>query len=72
MQTCYIRFCQSYNDPVWGQEPQPLARTSLVRVTRNRLRRAHFEWVGNPRAEFDLAHVRKTYPMVVRELDPAR
>ncbi len=65
MQTTYIRFCQQYNDPVWGPQALPWIATSLVRVTRNRLRKAHFEWVGNAAMPFDLEIVRKSYPLAM-------
>lgn len=65
MKTHYIHFCQQYIDPVWGAQPLPWMKTQLVRVTRNRLRKAHFEWVGNPGFPFDLAKVRKQYPLAL-------
>lgn len=65
MQTTYIRFCQQYNDPVWGPQALPWISTALVRVTRNRLRKAHFEWAGNPAMPFDLDEVRKVYPLAM-------
>lgn len=54
MQTYYIRFVGLYYDPVWGPEATPWLRTPLIRVTRNNLRRAVFEWVGNARAPMDM------------------
>lgn len=65
MQTAYIRFCQQYQDPVWGPHALPWIRTALVRVTRNRLRRAQFEWVGDAAKRFDLEEVRRAYPLVM-------
>lgn len=66
MITAYIRFCQQYLDPVWGVEFSGWIYTPVVRVTRNRLRKATFEWVGNARRRFDLAEVRKCYPIAVQ------
>ena len=65
MQTHYMHFCQQYIDPVWGAQPMPWMKSQLVRVTRNRLLKAHFEWVGNPDFPFDLAEVRKQYPLAM-------
>lgn len=65
MQTVYIRFCQQAEDPIWGMQALPWIATSLVRVTRNRLHNAHFEWVGNTAMPFDLDEVRKVYPLVM-------
>jgi hypothetical protein len=61
--TSYVIFCQSYNDPVWGEQVIDWIHTDLVRVYRNRLRKAVFEWVSNPRLRFDLEAIRKTYPI---------
>lgn len=65
MQTTYIRFFQQYNDPVWGPQVVTWVHTPMVRVTRNSLRRAHFEWVANPGLKFDLESVRRSYPVAV-------
>lgn len=61
MQTQYIKFYQQVNDPVFGLLGVDWISTSLVRVTRNRIGNAHFEWVGNVKAEFDLDDVHKSY-----------
>jgi hypothetical protein len=61
--TAYVVFCQSYNDPVWGEQVIDWIHTGLVRVYRNRLRNAVFEWVGCPGLKFDLAEVRRVYPI---------
>lgn len=63
MSTSYVVFCQSYNDPVWGEQVIDWIHTGLVRVYRNRLRNAVFEWVGCPGHPFDLATVRRAYPI---------
>ncbi|WP_157661649.1 hypothetical protein [Burkholderia ubonensis] len=63
MSTIYVIFCQSYNDPVWGEQVVDWIHTGLVRVYRNRLRRAVFEYVGCPNAKFDLDAVRRHYPI---------
>ena len=65
MKTHYIHFCQQYTDPVWGAQPLPWMKSPLVRVTRNRLRKAHFEWVGNPGHAFNLEEVRSQYPLAM-------
>lgn len=65
MNTSYIRFCQQRTDPVWGSEALTWIRTPLVRVTRNRLRQAQFEWVGNPALKLDVEAIRKAYPLVL-------
>ncbi len=65
MQTQYIRFCKQYDDPVWGMQAVTWVHTPMVRVTRNRLRKACFEWVANPRMKFDLESVRRGYPIAV-------
>ena len=69
MRTCYIKFYQVHKDQVWGDEPTSVC-TSLVRVTRNRLRKAVFEWVGSsqPFTAETLAYYRKHYP-IVRQVD---
>lgn len=69
MKTSYIRFYQAYEDPVWGmQTGENFPRTPLIRVTRNRLRKAVFEWVGGtPVTEEQLTYYRKHYPVVMRE-----
>lgn len=69
MKTHYIRFCKVHVDEVWGTEPTPWVRTPLIRVTRNVLRKAVFEWVGAPRAAFDLKAIQAMYPAVLRETD---
>jgi hypothetical protein len=61
--TSYVIFCQSYNDPVWGEQVIDWIHTGLVRVYRNRLRKAVFEWVGHPGIPFDLVAVRRSYPI---------
>jgi hypothetical protein len=61
--TSYVVFCQAYNDPVWGEQVIGWIHTGLVRVYRNRLRKAVFEYVGNPRVKFDLEEVRRHYPI---------
>lgn len=70
MQTTYIRFCQQYQEPVWGLHALPWIRTALVRVTHNRLRRAQFEWVGDATLRFDLDAVRKSYPLAMYDATP--
>jgi hypothetical protein len=65
MGTSYIRFVQSAEDPVWGTQALDWIRTGLVRVYRNRLKKAVFEWVGNPKQPFDLEAVRKNYPICI-------
>jgi hypothetical protein len=65
MGTSYIRFMQAVEDPVWGTQALDWIRTDLVRVYRNRLRKAVFEWVGNPELPFVLEEVRKHYPICV-------
>lgn len=68
MHTVYIRFCQAHDDPVWGLEILQWIQSDLVRVTRNRIRKAVFEWVGCNRAmtESELAYYRKYYPIVMQ------
>jgi hypothetical protein len=63
MSTSYVIFCQAYTDPVWGEQVIDWIHTGLVRVYRNQLRKAVFEWVGCPHLPFDLAAVRRTYPI---------
>ena len=65
MHTAYIIFCQKAKDPVWGDQALTWIKTPLVRVTRNRLHKAHFEWVGNTAIPFDLEDVRRVYPLVL-------
>jgi len=65
MKTQYIKFCQQHNDSVLGSQAITWITTSLVRVTRNRLQKAHFEWVGNASMQFDLDEVRKLYPLAL-------
>jgi hypothetical protein len=65
MGTSYIRFMQSAEDPVWGTQALDWIRTDLIRVYRNRLKKAVFEWVGNPNLPFKLDEVRKHYPICV-------
>lgn len=65
MDTLYIRFVQAAEDPVWGTQALSWAQTDLVRVTRNRLKKAVFEWVGNPTSRFDLEQIRRSYPIVM-------
>lgn len=47
MATSYIRMVQVYDDPVWGRQVMPWISSPLIRVYRNRLRKATFEYVGN-------------------------
>jgi hypothetical protein len=61
--TTYVIFCQSYDDPVWGEQIIDWINTGLVRVYRNGLRKAVFEYVGCPGLKFDLERVRRTYPI---------
>ncbi|CDY79408.1 hypothetical protein BGLT_02189 [Caballeronia glathei] len=63
MSTSYVVFCQAYEEPVWGEQVIDWIHTGIVRVYRNRLRKAVFEWVGCPHVEFNLAEVRRTYPI---------
>lgn len=63
MSTSYVVFCQAYDDPVWGQQVIDWVHTGLVRVYRNRMRKAVFEWVGNPGFAFDLEQIRRSYPI---------
>lgn len=63
MSTNYVVFCQAYNDPVWGEQVIDWIHTGLVRVYRNRLRKAVFEWVGCPGLRFDIDAVRRHYPI---------
>ncbi|CAB3729723.1 hypothetical protein LMG22037_05471 [Paraburkholderia phenoliruptrix] len=63
MSTSYILFCDVYDDPVWGPQFIEYPNSGLVRVFRNRLRKAVFEYVGNPGFRFDLEAVRKRYPV---------
>lgn len=63
MGTSYVIFCQTYDDPVWGEQVIDWMHTGLVRVYRNRLRKAVFEWVGCPALKFDLDDVRRNYPI---------
>jgi hypothetical protein len=61
--TSYVVFCDVYNDPVWGPQFIEYPNSGLVRVFRNRLRRAVFEYVGCPAIKFDLEEVRRRYPV---------
>lgn len=63
MSTSYVIFCDVYDDPVWGPQLIEYQNSGLVRVFRNRLRKAVFEYVGCPRVKFDLDAVRKRYPV---------
>jgi hypothetical protein len=63
MSTSYVVFCDVYNDPVWGPQFIEHPNSGLVRVFRNRLRKAVFEYVGCPAIKFDLDAVRKRYPV---------
>lgn len=63
MSTSYVIFCQSYDDPVWGEQVIDWVHTGLVRVYRNSLRKAVFEWVGCPGLRFELDEVRRCYPI---------
>lgn len=68
MRTIYIRFYQAGDDPVWGLEVFHWIRSDLVRVHRNNLCKAVFEWVGsNSELTPDqLAYYRKNYPVVMQ------
>jgi hypothetical protein len=63
MGTSYIIFCDVYHDPVWGPQFCEEPNSGLVRVFRNRLRKAVFEYVGYPGLKFDLAEVQKHFPV---------
>ncbi|WP_139094038.1 hypothetical protein [Burkholderia sp. CCA53] len=63
MSFSYVIFCQSYTDPVWGEQIIDWIHSGLVRIHRNRLQKATFEWVGNSRQTFDLEQVRRAYPI---------
>lgn len=67
MKTYYIKFEQVHHDAVWGMEGSGV-RSSLVRVSRNRLRKAVFEWVGAGRQiePAELAFYKRRYPLVHR------
>ena len=67
MKTCYIKFQQVHNDTVWGMEGTSVM-SHLVRCTRNRLRKAVFEWVATGREiePKQLAWYRKHYPLTVQ------
>lgn len=65
MQTCYVRFVQKHDDEVWGTQALPWIHTGLVRVTRNRLRKAVFEWVGRESVPFDLERIQRSYPIAI-------
>lgn len=67
MNTSYIKFSRVHNDAVWGME-ESCVRSQLVRCTRNRLRKAQFEWVGTGRLipPDQLAWYRKHYPLTIR------
>lgn len=67
MATSYIRCFATYNDPVWGPQALPEIRTPLIRVYRNRLRKAVFEWAGNRKSAVDIAYLRKSFPVVMLE-----
>ena len=62
MSTTYVIFCQSHDDPVLGLQICDWIHTNLVRVYRNRLGTAVFEWVGS-NIPFDLDEVRRHYPI---------
>lgn len=70
MKTHYIRFCQAYTDPVWGLEVLYWIQTDLIRVTRNRIQKAVFEWVGcnQQLTQEEMAYYRKHYP-IARQVD---
>jgi hypothetical protein len=61
--TTYIIFCDVYNDPVWGAQFVEQPNSGLVRVFRNRLRKAVFEYVGCPKIKFDLAATQRRFPV---------
>lgn len=65
MKTSFIKFCQQYNDPVWGLHAVTWFATPLIRVTRNRLGKAVFEWVGNAQSEVNLEVIKKHYPLAI-------
>jgi hypothetical protein len=65
MKTSYIKFCQQTDDPVWGDQALTWIKTPLVRVTRNSLHKAHFEWVGNTTEHFDVNEVRRVFPLAL-------
>jgi hypothetical protein len=65
MRTSYIRFVQMYADPVWGDQALDWMRTDMIRVTRNNLGNAVFEWVGNPKAKIDIDDIRRDYQVAM-------
>lgn len=66
MHTAYIRFVMTHNDPVWGPQALPGMQTQLIRVTRNRLKKSVFEYVGWPGHTVDVERLKKTYPIVIQ------
>lgn len=46
MHTTIIVRSTAHDDPVWGLTMTDWVASSPIRVTRNRLQKAHFEWVG--------------------------
>ena len=65
MKTSYIRFLGVYRDPVWGDEVTPWVRTELIRVTRNRIGNAVFEWVGRSQPAC-IKSIKQRYPIMVK------
>lgn len=65
MRTRYIHMHQVHKDKVWGDEPTSV-RTHLIRVTRNRLMKAQWEWVGcnQVMTAVEIAWLKRTYPSV--------
>ena len=67
MQTVYIKLVAVYSDPVWGNEVTPWGSTQLIRVTRNRLFKSVYEWVGNPSFPIDIDQLKINYPLVLQQ-----
>lgn len=63
----FIRFVREYDDPVWGRQALPWIKSPLIRVYRNRLRKAAFEYVGHPKAAVDVAQWKRINPIVMYE-----
>lgn len=65
MKTYYIRMHQVHKDKVWGDEPTSVS-THLIRVTRNRLMKSHWEWVGCNHAltAAEVEQLKRWYPSV--------
>ncbi len=65
MNTSIIVRSTMYVDPVWGATMTDWVSTSPIRVTRNRLRNAHIEWVGGEAIGPDeWADLCERYPLV--------